>query len=124
MPKRNPRMVATTIETVDGWTRMVYHGTCVAKFRTYSDVTPINARDPYASATYYNRTNWREVILNTGGYATVTTKKRMNQFSKMFDLGFTVWQEKHEWYVQGILPKGNFKTKKFEGNTLELDVLE
>lgn len=98
-------MVATTIETVDGWTRMVYHGTCVAKLcDSLETLTSVNKKV--------------KVVLNTGGYSTVTTKKRMNQFSKMFDLGFTVCQEDYEWYV-------NFKDgmcQKFDGNTIEFTV--
>ena len=40
------------------------------------------------------------VILNTGGYKTTTTKKRMNQASELYDLGFSVYQRNHEWYVE------------------------
>ena len=97
MHKRNSHMVATTIETVDGWTRMVYHNTCVAKFHAET----------------------RKVVLNHGGYQTVTTKKRMNQFAKMFDLGYRVFQVKGEWFVQGILPKGNFMTQNISNCQLE-----
>lgn len=76
------RMVATTIETIDGWTRMVYHKTCVAEFKPFADDKPTHA-----------------VKLNTGGFDTATTKKRMNQFAKMFDLGFSVYQQKGQWYI-------------------------
>ena len=40
-----------------------------------------------------------KVTLNTGGWFTKTTKDRMNQVSNVFDLGFTVYQEKKEWFV-------------------------
>jgi hypothetical protein len=39
------------------------------------------------------------VILNSGGWRTVTTKLRMNQASNQFNLGFRVYQEKREWLV-------------------------
>ncbi len=73
-----PVMVATTIETLNGWTRMVYHKTCVAE---------------------YNPTE-RKVKLNSGGYQTVTTKKRINQFFRMFALPFSLYQEKGDWIVR------------------------
>lgn len=84
---RGKIMVATSIETRAGWTRMVYHNTCVAEYRPTSYLDP---NDPRAG---------RIVRLNTGGYYTKTTKKRMNQFAEMFDLPFRVYQEKGEWFV-------------------------
>ena len=83
-----PIMVATTIETVDGWTRMVYHRTCVAQYQSEKVIE--QGKMPYMR---------KQIKLNTGGYATVTTKRRMNQFAKMFDLGFSVYQQKGQWYI-------------------------
>lgn len=107
------RMVATTIETVDGWTRMVYHKTCVARYRLNSTMVPGIGKAVY------------DVVLNTGDYSTVTTKKRMNQFSKMFDLGFTVSQVKGQWEVnfhtKGL---GYVSGKDFDGNTCEFTVIK
>ena len=40
-----------------------------------------------------------EIILNTGGWYTATTKRRMNQASKSYGLGFAVYQVNHSWYV-------------------------
>jgi hypothetical protein len=40
-----------------------------------------------------------EVTLNTGGWKTVTTKRRMNQAANQFGLNYHVFQEDHEWYV-------------------------
>ena len=84
-------MVATTIETVDGWTRMVYHNTCVAK------CDPVN----------------RQFVLNTGGYKTVTTKKRINQFFDMFDIPYYITQRDFEWFV---VYKGTNKEVDFVNN--------
>lgn len=39
------------------------------------------------------------VVLNSGGHKTATTKRRMNQASRHFGLGFHVYQQNFEWYV-------------------------
>ena len=64
---------ATTTFTENGVTKIVYHNTPVVSF---SD---------------------KEIVLNTGGWKTSTTKTRMNQASSQFDLGFHVKQEKGYW---------------------------
>ena len=43
--------------------------------------------------------NDKEIVFNSGGWTTNTTKLRMNQASNQFYLGFGVYQEKWEWYV-------------------------
>lgn len=40
-----------------------------------------------------------KIVLDTGGYRSVTTETRMNQASHEFRLGFTVWQKDSSWYV-------------------------
>ena len=45
------------------------------------------------------RFNSQEIVLNTGGWHTATTKRRMNQVSDSFGLGFHVYQEDFIWYV-------------------------
>ncbi|MCK4706758.1 MAG: hypothetical protein KAT90_14880 [Gammaproteobacteria bacterium] len=41
-----------------------------------------------------------KLILNSGGYQTVTTKKKMNQFANQYLNGaFSVYQVKFEWFV-------------------------
>jgi hypothetical protein len=48
------------------------------------------------------------VVLNSGGWRTVTTKSRMNQASNQYDLGYQVYQHNFQWFVRtrhdGILP--------------------
>ena len=44
--------------------------------------------------------NDNQVILNNGGYYTATTKKRMNQASMQYNLGFDVYQSDFCWYVR------------------------
>lgn len=66
---------ATTISNDGVHTIVTYHATQVVKF------------------------NDKEIILNTGGWRSKTTKSRMNQASNQFNLGYKVWQECGEWYV-------------------------
>ena len=39
------------------------------------------------------------ISLDTGGYNTVTTRRRMNEVSQAYGLGFHVYQKKHKLYV-------------------------
>lgn len=39
------------------------------------------------------------ITLNHGGWMTATTKTRMNQASRQYDLGFSVWQKDFVWYI-------------------------
>ena len=65
----------TAIYQSDGYTCIRYHSTEVVRF------------------------NADEIVLDSGGWRTVTTKLRMNQASNMFHLGFCVSQRQHEWFV-------------------------
>lgn len=65
----------TTVSVSDGWTRVVYHKTTVVKF------------------------NQSQIVLDTGGWITSTTKTRMNQTSNQFGLGFGVHQKNFQFYV-------------------------
>ena len=40
-----------------------------------------------------------QIKLNSDGWESVTTKKKMNQASHQFGLGFSVYQRKGQWYV-------------------------
>lgn len=60
----------TKITTFGGYTSITYHSTEIVKF------------------------NADTIILNFGGYDTVTTRRKMNQASHMFDLGFGVYRDK------------------------------
>jgi hypothetical protein len=55
---------------------------------------------------------WRDgkVTLRSGGWETVTTKRKMNQASRQFALGFDVYQKDYDWFV--TLPNG--ETVPFE----------
>lgn len=75
----NKRSTAVYVDPNDGMHKCIYHNTCVVCWNVDSGV--IN------------------LILNSGGYRTVTTKRRMNEVSRCFDLGYSVFQKDHEWYV-------------------------
>jgi 5-hydroxyisourate hydrolase-like protein (transthyretin family) len=84
---------ATTIQNEDGWYKVVYHSTTIVKW------------------------NDEQIVLNTGGYFTATTKKKMNQASQQFDLGFSVYQENSHWFVcyeQAIFSSASGKTLQAE----------
>ena len=40
-----------------------------------------------------------EVVLNSGGYRTATTKRRMNQILEDQGIPYSVWQKKGYWHV-------------------------
>lgn len=67
--------VKTSVQVVNGETSVRYHSTDVVCF------------------------DWKKITLRSGGWRTVTTKLRMNQASNQFDLGYSVYQEKGDWYV-------------------------
>lgn len=47
------------------------------------------------------------VTLNSGGWKTVTTKDRINQFLRHFDVPFYIQQRNHQWFIaQGIFYDG------------------
>ena len=75
--------------------------------------TTISTNDGKTSITYVNTAivsfDADTVTLNSGGYQTVTTKRKMNQASNQFCLGYGVYQKDYHWYVD--LPNG--KTVEF-----------
>lgn len=67
---------ATTVAQDGGYTVVTYHSTLVVKF------------------------NHNEIVLNSGGWRTSTTKRRMNQTSNQMGLGYRVFQKDWDWYVE------------------------
>lgn len=59
--------------------------------------------------------NLAKIVLDTGGWFTLTTKTRMNQASNQYGLDYHVRQVKGQWFCE-------FKGQaiKFEGDTLTL----
>ena len=50
--------------------------------------------------------SWKDgqITLRSGGWETITTKRKMNQASTQFALGFDVFQRNYKWFVG--LPSG------------------
>lgn len=82
----------TTVYQEDGWTKVRYHNTVVVMF------------------------NYKEIILNHGGWETNTTKTRMNQASQQFGLGYYIHQKDYIWH----LTYGG-KTHTFLGNMARIE---
>ena len=82
----------TTITTDNGTTEVVYHSTKVVKF------------------------NSETITLNTGGWDTTTTKRRMNQVSDTYGLEYRVFQKNWDWFVEF-----NGKTLPYNSNKLTLN---
>ena len=77
--------------------------------------------DNFGGVRYVNTdiVTWKDnkVTLNTDGYETVTTKRKMNQASNQFGLRFDVYQDNFEWFVN--LPNGQ-TVKYYDGITFEI----
>ena len=65
----------TSILSTNGLTSIILHGTEVVRY------------------------DERKIILNSGGWQTVTTKARMNQTSNERALGYQVYSKKGSWVV-------------------------
>ena len=73
--------------------------------RTTTTNIPIDNEQSRLIVTFHNTAvvqvvNDRYVILNSGGWLTPTTKKRMNQASDVYRLNYLVYQKGWVWYVQ------------------------
>jgi len=70
----------------------------------------------HGGVTYHqtNIVSWKDgkITLNSDGWETVTTKRKMNQASIQFGLGYGVYQKDFEWFVD--LPSG--ETLPFKDN--------
>ena len=86
----------------------------MSKTNIYTD------NDKITNVVYYStpivRFNDYCISLDTGAYFTFTTKLRMNQVSKMFNLGYHVFQKNFKWFV-----KYQSKIIPFIGNRVKLD---
>lgn len=95
-------MVATSMGTDENFvTRMTYHNTVVAMMQGPKGSKHIPGKPSL-------------IHLNNGGYYSVTTKRRMNQFAALTGTGFQVWQTKGEWFVEYTDSEGVKRTQPFE----------
>jgi hypothetical protein len=67
--------LATTVRSIDDGKSIVFHWTEIVRF------------------------DHETIILDTNGWKTVTTKRRMNQAADEFGLGYHVYQENWDWFV-------------------------
>ena len=71
----------------------------------YATATSINTAPDGTVAVRYHRTDVctlhpdGTVTLRTGGWQTVTTKRRINQALRCFGVPALVYQRRHDWYV-------------------------
>jgi hypothetical protein len=84
----------------------------LSQYRT----TVATGRSGRTDVTYYETVvvsfNEREVVLNTGGWWTTTTRVRMNQASRQFELGYLVFTERKSWYVRFAEQKHPFPSER------------
>lgn len=96
------RGVHTCVSVEGDETRVIYRGTTVVRW------------------------SHDTIVLDTGGWKSVTTKTRMNQAANQFGLGFGVFQRDFEWFV-GIGtpedPHGNAKENiyPYDGRVFTID---
>lgn len=69
------KRATTVIPDGEGWNACIYHQTKVVRW------------------------NRSQVTLNSGGFQSATTKKRMNEVSEHYGLGFQVFQKGGDWFV-------------------------
>lgn len=79
--------VATTVKPENGWIVVRLYAT---------DVIKINLAG-------------RRAVLNSGGYRTETTKRRITQAMNQYGIPATIWQQAREWFVK--TPSGTFPFK-------------
>ena len=77
----------------------------VGRVATRISIAPFEHGDDTHRWVEYHNTkvvSWNdtEIILDTGGYFTATTKTRMNQASNQFNLGYRVYQKRFNWFVE------------------------
>lgn len=89
----------------------------LSKYRTTWDNGINGGSVTYVSTKIVSWNASKVVTLDSGGYRTVTTKRKMVQASNQFGLGYTVSQRKGDWYVTvfGRSPEGYESAGKEHG---------
>lgn len=86
--------------------------------------TTISERNGNTCVTYHSTVivEWdrENIILRTGGWKSVTTKRKMNQASLQFNLGFGVYQRKGDWFVRLPGQSWDDKHPAFDGDTFQI----
>lgn len=78
------------------------HMNKLSRYRTIVTGTPkggdLTVR--YASTDILVMTDPCHARLTTGGWRTVTTKRKLNQAASEFSLELSIWQKNREWFVR------------------------
>lgn len=89
-----------------------------------SYATTIASDGKYMVVTYHRtqivKWNDSEIVLDFGGYDTVTTRRKMNQAANQFCLGFSVYRDKGETYVESHRYPVNSR-RTYEGDKIRLE---
>lgn len=75
----------------------------LSTYRTNIMATADRLAVVYASTLIVDKVG-DSITLDSGGWQTVTTKRKMNQASRQFALGYSVYQRNYKWFVD--LPNG------------------
>ena len=75
---------------------------------TYKTTWNTKGKSGVVTYTDTNIVSWTKgkIVLRSGGWQSVTTKRKMNQASIQFGLDVSVYQHKHTWYVDTPSEKG------------------
>jgi hypothetical protein len=82
------------------WNRVSRYMTEVINDAAVGELAVIYRRTTIVSRYNSGDSGAPTIILRTGGWKSVTTKRKMNQAAVEFSLPFQVWQHKHEWWVR------------------------
>lgn len=91
-------LIAAKLRGLEGTDRMAYD-------RLSNYKTTVHTENDTTICVYHHtpivRSNNREIILDSGGWQTVTTKRKMNQYSHQYCNGYySVYQKDYTWYVE------------------------
>ena len=91
------------------------------KLSTYKTAWTEDDKGGWVIYTKTKIVDWTDqrVVLNSDGWQTVTTKRKMNQASNQFGLGFGVYQSGYVWYVD--TPQGE-TLEYYDGMELNREV--
>lgn len=71
----------------------------ISRYQTKIESSPAGQTQVIFYNTPVVSFNNKQIILNSGGWWTMSTKKRMNQVSDFYNLGFRVFQKAGDWFV-------------------------
>ena len=92
-------------KTTGKWNRLSSYKTKIARFDNGAIVT--------YQTTNIVEFNAERVHLDTGGWQSVTTKRKMNQAANQFDLGYSVTQVNHVWWIWTKAGRFRFEAESF-----------